>query len=117
MRIRKWNFCQSGPPYSRVLPLLGAGFRARGWVLSWRAAHGAAKWLREEVAWGLAAVRAVPVKHLLGRLDVLESGFAYVMDDKHALFALFGALGGVSKELDQKVREAVRSLDEAANIR
>ncbi|MFF2129744.1 hypothetical protein ACFVW1_31050 [Streptomyces olivochromogenes] len=43
--------------------------------------HRAAKQLREEVGLDLAAVRTALVDHLLGRLDDLESGLAYVEEN------------------------------------
>jgi hypothetical protein len=122
----------------------------------------------------LAAVRTALVDHLLGRLDDLESGLAYIeennvngaipgdairimqiedgdieaifdpevlqsrkypltmkdvkswieratamegMDDKHALFAELAALEDAFEDLEEKVREAVWRIDEAANMR
>ncbi|MFJ9675339.1 hypothetical protein ACIRP5_31675 [Streptomyces sp. NPDC101221] len=43
--------------------------------------HRAAKQLREEVGLDLTAVRTALVDHLLGRLDDLESGLAYVEEN------------------------------------
>ncbi|MDJ0382231.1 hypothetical protein [Streptomyces sp. G-G2] len=119
-------------------------------------------------------MRDALVGHLLGRLDDLESGLAYIeensasgavpgdairimqiedgdldaifdedvlrsrkfpltmkdvkswitramameeMDDKHALFAELAALEDAFEDLEQKVRDAVWAIDEAANMR
>ncbi|MEU0221161.1 hypothetical protein ABZ281_41775 [Streptomyces sp. NPDC006265] len=48
---------------------------------SFEVSHRAAKQLREEVGLDLAAVRTALVDHLLGRLDDLESGLAYVEEN------------------------------------
>ncbi|MEU1365031.1 hypothetical protein ABZ454_02700 [Streptomyces sp. NPDC005803] len=136
--------------------------------------HRAAKQLRKEVGLDLVTVRDALVGHLLGRLEDLESGLAYIeensasgavpgdairimqiedgdldaifdkdvlrtrkfpltmkdvkswitramameeMDDKHALFAELAALEDAFENLEQKVREAVWAIDEAANMR
>lgn len=136
--------------------------------------HRAAKQLREEVGVDLATVRTALVDHLLGRLDDLDAGLAYIdesnvngaipgdairimqiedgdieaifdhkvlrsrkypittedvkswieratamedMGDKHALFAEFAALEDTFEGLEEKVREAIWRIDEAANMR
>jgi hypothetical protein len=52
------------------------------------------------------------VQSWIERATAMES-----MDDKHELFAELAALEDAFEDLEQKVREAVWSIDEAANMR